>query len=132
MVAAGRRRRCDPGAAVIEFVGVLALLLLLFLVVFQLGVVLHLRTVMTAAAAEGARYAANADRTEVEGAVRAREVIASGLSDRLARSMTVTVGPDPANPGVIEVTISGPAPLFVAHLPAFRITVRGHALEEGR
>lgn len=130
--AAVRRRRPDAGAAVIEFVGVLALLLLLFLVIFQLGVVLHIRNVMTAAAAEGARYAANADRTEADGADRARQAIATGLSDQLAQSMTVTAAPDPSDPGVVEVTVSGPAPLFVPKLSAFRITVRGHALEESR
>jgi Flp pilus assembly protein TadG len=127
-----RRRTTDAGSAVVEFVGVLALLLLLFLVIFQLGVVLHIRNVMAAAAAEGARYAANADRTDADGAERTREAIATGLSDRLAKSMTVTAGPDPTDPGVVEVTVSGPAPLFVPKLSPFRITVHGHALEESR
>lgn len=127
-----RRRRTDSGSAVVEFVGVVALLLLLFLVIFQLGVVLHIRNVMAAAAAEGARYAANADRSEEDGAARAREAIATGLSDELARSMTVTARPAPNDPGVVEVTISGPAPLFVPKLRPFRITVHGHALEESR
>jgi Flp pilus assembly protein TadG len=127
-----RRRTTESGAAVVEFVGVLALLLLLFLVIFQLGVILHIRNVMAAAAADGARYAANADRTEADGADRAREAISIGLSDELARSMTITAQADPTDPGVIEVTISGPAPLFVPKLTPFRITVHGHALEESR
>lgn len=127
-----RRRTTDSGAAVVEFVGVLALLLLLFLVVFQLGVVLHIRNVMTAAAAEGARYAANADRTDADGAERARMAVATGLSESLARHMSITAGPDPTDPGVVEVTVSGPAPLFVPRLTPFRITVHGHALEESR
>jgi Flp pilus assembly protein TadG len=127
-----RRRTTESGAAVVEFVGVLALLLLLFLVIFQLGVILHIRNVMAAAAADGARYAANADRTEADGADRAREAISIGLSDELARSMTITAQPDPTDPGVIEVTISGPAPLFVPKLTPFRITVHSHALEESR
>jgi Flp pilus assembly protein TadG len=127
-----RRRRTDSGSAVVEFVGVTALLLLLFLVIFQLGVVLHIRNVMAAAAAEGARYAANADRTEADGEQRARDAIATGLSDELARKMVVHAIPDPTDPGVIEVTITGPAPLFVPKLHAFDITVHGHALEESR
>jgi Flp pilus assembly protein TadG len=130
--AARCRRDDDRGSAVVEFVGVLGLLLLLFLVIFQIGVVLHIRNVMTAAAAEGARYAANADRGDEEGAQRARDAIATGLSDQLAKSMTVTAGPDPSDPAVIEVTITGPAPLFVPKLSPFRITVHGHALEESR
>jgi Flp pilus assembly protein TadG len=127
-----RRRRTECGSAVVEFVGVVALLLLLFLVIFQLSVVLHIRNVMAAAAAEGARYAANADRTDEEGADRARQAIATGLSDDLARKMTITARPAPNDPGVVEVTISGPAPLFVPRLHPFRITVHGHALEESR
>ena len=125
-------RRDDRGAAVVEFVGVLGLLLLLFLAVFQLGIVLHIRNVMTAAAAEGARYAANADRSEADGEQRAREAVASGLSGQLARAMTVAAAPDPTDPGVVEVTISGPVPLFVPALHPLRITVHGHALEESR
>jgi Flp pilus assembly protein TadG len=134
VAAAGSRRRrtADSGAAVVEFVGVLVLLLLLFLVIFQLGIVLHIRNVMTAAAADGARYAANADRSDADGADRARQAVADGLSDQLARSMSITAAPDPTDPGVVQVTISGPAPLFVPKLRPFRITVHGHALEESR
>ena len=100
--------------------------------VFQLGVVLHIRNVMTAAAADGARYAANADRSEADGAQRARDAVATGLSAQLAGRMTVTANPDPTDPGVVEVTISGPVPLFVPALTPFRLTVHGHALEESR
>jgi Flp pilus assembly protein TadG len=131
-VSTSLRRTTDVGSAVVEFVGVLALLLLLFLVVLQLGLVLHLRNVMAAAAAEGARYAANADRSDADGADRTRQAISTALSDQLAARMTVTAGPDPTDPGVVEVTVSGPAPLLVPKLSPFRITVHGHALEESR
>lgn len=127
-----RRRPAEAGSAVVEFVGVTALLLLLFLVIFQLGVVLHIRNVMAAAAADGARYAANADRTEADGVQRARDAIATGLSAELARDVDVTATLLADDPGVVEVTISGPAPLLVPKLSPFRITVRGHALEESR
>ncbi|MDT7571276.1 MAG: hypothetical protein QOE05_1450 [Actinomycetota bacterium] len=127
-----RRRPADSGSAVVEFVGVTALLLALFLIIFQLGVVLHIRNVMAAAAAEGARYAANADRTDADGEQRAREAIATGLSDELAKKMVVHAVPDPTDPDVILVTITGPAPLFVPKLSPFTITVHGHALEESR
>jgi len=127
-----RCRTADSGAAVVEFIGVLGLLLALFLVICQIGVVLHIRNVMTAAAAEGARYAANADRTEADGEQRAREAVATGLSAQLASQLTITAGADPTDPEVVEVTVKGPAPLFVPTLRPFVITVHGHALEEGR
>jgi len=110
----------------------MGLLLALFLVIAQVGVVLHLRNVMAAAAAEGARYAANADRSGADGEMRTREAVATALSAQLASQLTVTAAPDPTDPGVVEVTVTGPAPLFVPWLAPFRITVHGHALEESR
>lgn len=134
MSRAGRHRfrAPDSGSAVVEFVGVLGLLLALFMVIFQIGLVLHIRNVMTAAAAEGARYAANADRSDADGEQRARDAIRAGLSARLASQMTITSGQDLSDPGVVEVTIKGPAPLLVPVLTPFVITVHGHALGESR
>lgn len=108
----------------------LGLLLVLFMGIFQLGLVLHVRNVMTAAAADGARYAANADRSDADGVARAREGLRMALPGRLASAMTVLAGPDPTDPGVVEVTITGPAPLLLTALAPIQITVHGHALSE--
>lgn len=51
----------DEGSAVVDVVLVSVLVVVLFLVVAQVGLALHVRNVLVAAA-EGARYAANADR----------------------------------------------------------------------
>ncbi|MCW2723407.1 MAG: pilus assembly protein TadE [Frankiales bacterium] len=120
----------EAGAAVVEFVGVLFLLLTLFLVVLQVGLTLHVRNVLIASAAEGARYAANADRTDAEGAERAREAAASALSGQLAARLRVAAEPDPTGPGVVQVTITAPVPLVVPLVSPFSLTVHGHALEE--
>jgi Flp pilus assembly protein TadG len=133
MVRAGAPARPadgDTGAAVVEFVGVMFLLLTLFLVVLQLGLALHVRNVLIASAAEGARYAANADRTDAEGAERAREAAAGALSRRLADRLVVHAEPDASDPGVVQVTITAPVPLVVPLTAPFTLTVHGHALEE--
>ena len=60
----------DRGSAVVEFVLVGTLLVALFLGVLQLGLYLHMRNVVVASLAEGAREAANADRDCADGTAR--------------------------------------------------------------
>jgi Flp pilus assembly protein TadG len=114
----------------VEFVLVSVLVTTLALVVLQVGLTLHERNLLVAAAADGARYAANADRTDEEGAQRAREAVRGGLSAAIADAADVAAAPDPAQPGVVQVTISAPVPIVVFLATPFRLTVRGHALEE--
>jgi Flp pilus assembly protein TadG len=126
--------RADDGAAVVDFVLVSLLVLALFLVVFQVGVVLHVRTVLVASAAEGARYGAAADRDPEEGAARAQEAIAQALGGRIARSMDCRAvpGADVGGAPVVEIRCSGPLPVVFLPAGPLTITVRGHALEEAR
>ena len=126
-------RHADDGAAVVDFVLVSVLLLTLFLLVFQVGVVLHVRTVLVASAAEGARFGANADRTPDEGAARAKQVIAQALGGRVARSMECVPvdGGDLDGQPVVDVRCTGPVPIVFLPVGAFSLTVHGHAIEEG-
>lgn len=100
----------------------------------QVGIVLHTRNVLVAAAAEGARYGANADRTPQDGAERTRQAVADTLSPDTARTATVTPSTPLSAQGLQTVQIEVSAALPVVLLPAgpLRLTVRGHALEEGR
>lgn len=125
--------RGDDGAAVVDFVLVSVLLVSLFLLVFQVGVVLHVRNVLVASAAEGARYGANADRTPDEGAERARQVIAEALGQRVAASMTCepVPGEDLDGQPLVDVRCTGPMPVVFLPMGAFSLTVHGHAIEEG-
>jgi Flp pilus assembly protein TadG len=124
--------REDDGAAVVDFVLVSVLLVTLFLMVLQVGVVLHVRNVLVASAAEGARYAANADRSPDEGAERAKQVIASALGGRVARSMTCVPvdGEDLNGQPVVDIRCTGPMPVVFLPTGAFSLTVHGHAVEE--
>lgn len=127
------RARDDEGAAVVDFVLVSVLVLALFLLVLQVAVFLHVRNVVTAAAGEGARYAATADRSPEDGAARARQAIRDALGARTAsgiRCVPAEVAVDGAP--AVEVRCTGPVPIVFLRTPAVSLDVRGHALEESR
>jgi Flp pilus assembly protein TadG len=125
----------DDGAAVVDFVLVSVLVVALFLVALQVGLVLHARNVLVSAAQEGARHAANADVTDLnEAAVIARESIATGLSSNMAAEAdipTPTLVPVGAGQQAVEVTITARVPSVVWVVGSISVTVRGHALREG-
>jgi Flp pilus assembly protein TadG len=119
----------ESGSAVVEFALVSALLAALFLAILQVGVALYVRNTLVAAAAEGARYAADADRGPADGVARTREVITSSLSAAYAQDVTAgleTVG------GVqtVVVQVRAPIPLLGLAGPGGDLVVQGHALAE--
>ena len=123
----------DAGNSTVEFTLVSVLLVSLFLLVMQVGFVLHTRNVLVASAQEGARYGANADRGPADARRRTREVVATALSPTVADRMdygAVEVVRD----GVVtmEVQVRGPLPLVFLPAGPMRLSVMGHALEEGR
>jgi hypothetical protein len=121
--------RDDDGTAVVEFVLVSVLLLMLLLAVAQVAVYLHIRAVATASAAEGARYAANADVPTEDGAARATEVLGRGVGPGTA-SRLLCAASDQAP--VVAVRCAGTLPVFFAPLGGvLPVDVTGRALEEG-
>lgn len=129
-MARGRWRE-ERGSAVVESTMVSVLLIAVFLAVVQLGLVLHVRNTLVAAAAEGARYGANADREPGDGAVRARELVTAALGPAYAGEVsagTEVVG----GVATVVVRVSAPVPVvgFVDLVP--RLAVEGHAFEEAQ
>jgi Flp pilus assembly protein TadG len=123
----------DEGNSTVEFTLVSVLVVTLFLLVLQVGFVLHARNVLVAAAQEGARYGANADRGPAEARMRTREVIATALSGSVAGRMDYDAT-EVVRDGVLtmEVTVRGPLPLVFLPAGPLALTVQGHALEERR
>ena len=122
----------DTGAAVVDFVLVGSLLTLLFLAVLQVGIDFYVRNVLAAAAADGARYAANADVGDAQaGADRANELIRSSLGASYATARPAAdVAPVDGAP-VVGITVSARLPLLAWFLPVGpTVTVSGHALVE--
>jgi len=127
----GRPRAHDRqrGAAVVDFVLVLVVLVPVFLGVLQVGLVLFVRNTLTAAASEGARYAATLDRGPGEGAARTRSQISGALAGRYAEGVAAretTIDGAPA----IEVTVHVVVPALGIAGPAVALDVSGHAIEE--
>ena len=127
------RRADEAGNSTVEFTLVSVLLVGLFLGVLQLGFVLHTRNVLVAAAQEGARYGANADRGLPDARERTRAAVATALSDTVAGRLTYDAR-EVVRDGltVVEVTVRGPLPLIFLPAGPLSLTARGHALEESR
>jgi hypothetical protein len=97
----------------------------------QLGLGLHVRNTLVACASEGARYAANADRTPDDGVVRTRQCIAASLRASYADSVTAAVR-DADGVLTVEVTVRAPLPVVAYVGPSGGLVVHGHALRETR
>jgi Flp pilus assembly protein TadG len=123
------RRRGDRGSAVVDFVLVLVVVVPLFLGIFQVALVLHVRNTLTAAASEGARYAATVDRPVDAGAARTREQIAGAIAARFAHDVRARSATVRGAPGV-EVRVEADVPPLGLWGPAVHLTASGHALEE--
>lgn len=129
-----RRATGDKGAAVVDFVLVSVLVLALFLLVLQIGLVLHVRNVLVSSAQEGARHAANADVDIAEGRAVALASVATALSTEIADSAggspPTTLVPVGDGLSAVEVTLDASVPL-VLPIAAIHLRVKGHALREG-
>lgn len=124
----------DRGSAVAEFSLVLILLVMLLLGVLQAGVYLHVRNVVAASAAEGARYAANADVDITAGAPRSSDLIGRSLGARTATNVPCSAAPEPGAGGttLVAVRCRGALPVFFAPLGRLLpVDVVGRALKEG-
>jgi hypothetical protein len=122
-------RRDERGSAVAEFVMVSGLVVLLFMAVFQLGLVLHIRNTLIACASEGARLGARADAAPGLGAARTRELIEASLSDGYADDVTVGTGVV-AGVQVVEVHVRAPFPVIGLLGPDGQLDVTGRAFAE--
>ena len=106
------------------------LVTLVFAAVLQLTLALHVRNTLVDCAAEGARYAALADRTPADGAARTRALISMSLAPGYADDVTV-VDTVVGGLAVIEVRVTAPLPVAGLLGPSGTLVVTGHALREG-
>jgi Flp pilus assembly protein TadG len=125
-VTGGARQR---GAALVDFVLVLVVLVPVFLGILQVAIVLFVRNTLTAAASEGARYAATLDRGPAEGAARTRSEIDGALAGRYAQHVTAQETTIEGAPAVV-VTVHVVVPALGLGGPSVSLDVSGHAVEE--
>lgn len=122
------RLREDRGSAVVEFALVTPLLLLVALAVLQVILALHVRSTLTAAAAEGARAGALAGAGLAIAESRTRDVLDDALGGDAAQdvvaSRTRLEGVE-----VVRVLVTARLPL-IGTLGPTALTVEGHAIAE--
>ncbi len=126
---ATRWRRCDRGSAIADFALVSVVLVPLFFGVLQLALIWHVKTTLTSAASEGARYGAGYDRSVEDGEARTRAVVDDvfGVDFRdVVSASDTTVGGQPA----VEVAIEARVPGLGFWGPTVVVEVQGHAMKE--
>lgn len=121
--------RPERGAAVVDFVLVTVVLVPLVLGIIQVGLVLHVRNTLTAAASEGARLAATADHEPADGAALTAARVAQVVDDGYAQDVAAAATSVDGFPGVV-VTVRAEVPALGLFGPAVSLEVAGHAVEE--
>lgn len=119
----------EAGAAVVDFVLVLLVLVPLVLGVIQVALVDHVRNTTVAAATEGARYAATVTGDPASGAARTRTQLSGAVSARFIRRITgrlTRVGGLP----VTEVRVIVVVPPLGLWGPGVVLEVVGHGVHE--
>jgi Flp pilus assembly protein TadG len=123
------RRRDESASAVVDFVLVMVVLMPLVLGIVQVGLVLHVRNTLTAAASDGARYGASLDQAPEDGAQRTRDLIDGAIAGRYAEDVTAGGTEVDGYPGV-EVRVRAEVPALGLFGPAVSLDVEGHAVDE--
>jgi Flp pilus assembly protein TadG len=123
------RVRSERGSAVVDFVLVSTLVVPLFLGILQVGLFLYVRNTVTAAASEGAHYAAVLNRSPADGEVRTRELISGVVRDQLIDDVSAEETDVDGQPGV-EVAVHAHMPPLGLWGPGISFTVEGHAVKE--
>jgi len=122
-------RRGDRAAAVVDFVLVMVLLVPLVLGVIQVGLVLHVRNTLAAAASDGARYGATVDRGPDDAVARTRNTIDDAISGRYADDVSAHEGVVAGAEGLV-VEVHARVPALGLFGPGIELTVEGHAVKE--
>lgn len=100
-----RLRGDDAGAAVVDFVMMSVLLLLLLFGVLQVAVYFYARNVVSASAADAARYAAAQGVAPAEGGTRATQLVRAGLDDADAAAIRCSGRPGRDGASGLPVTV---------------------------
>ena len=118
-------RAGQRGAAIVDVVLVMVVLIPIVFGILQVALVLFVRNTLASAASEGARLAATRDRGPADGAALTRTQIDHAVSGRFAQDVTAT-----EQGRTVEVTVHARVPALGIGGPSVELTVVGHAVEE--
>lgn len=123
------RVRDARGSAVVDFVLVMVVLVPLVLGIIQVGLVMHVRATLAAAASEGARLAATVDRGPGDGVALTRSQIDAALAGTYAQHVSAHPITIDGQPG-IAITVRAEVPALGLGGPGVALSVTGRAVEE--
>jgi hypothetical protein len=134
----GRRRfqslTEDRGSAVVEFCLMSVLLLMLLFAVVQVAALFYVRSVAASAAADGARYAANAGVPPQAGGERATALLGQGLGPGMARQLPCVGGlAEEAGSGLVTAEVRCRGTISSVFLPIgalMSVDVSGQSLKD--
>lgn len=130
MSAAARHRTRDQrGSAIADFVLVAIVLVPILFGVLQLALIWHVKSTLTAAASEGAHFAASYQRTDGQGAQRTRALIDEAFGADFDDTVTAHDSRVDGQPGV-EVVVHAKVPVLAFWGPTVAVEVHGHAIRE--
>lgn len=101
----------------------------LFFGILQLALIWHVKTTLTSAASEGARYGAAYNRTTADGQRRTGQVIDETFGTDFRDQVTASDSTVSGQPGV-EVDVSAQVPVLGFWGPTITVEVSGHAVKE--
>ncbi|MEZ5113865.1 MAG: pilus assembly protein [Nocardioidaceae bacterium] len=96
----------------------------LFLGIIQLGLVLHVRNTLVAAASEGSRYGATVDRGPNQAIARTKQQISGALAGRFAERVSSSTQIIDGVP-VVQVTVDAAVPPLGLWGPGVPLSVQG-------
>ncbi len=124
-----QRPRSQRGSALADFALVAVVLVPLFFGVLQVGLIWHVRTTLTSAASEGARYGAAYNRSYVEGAERTSQVIDQVFGPKFHDAVTASESALSGQP-VVAVAVRADVPVLAFWGPTITVAVESHAIKE--
>jgi Flp pilus assembly protein TadG len=125
-----RTRKYDErGSALVDFALVSVVLVPIIFAILQVALIWHVRTTLTSAASEGARFGAAYTNTADDGRQRTAEVIDRTFGREFAAQVEASRA-DLAGQPVVTVTVSAQVPVLAFWGPTVHVEVQGHAIQE--
>lgn len=122
-------RRSQRGSAIVDFTLVSVVLVPLFFGILQLALIWHVKTTLTSAASQGARYGASYQRTAAEGQRQTAAVIDDVFGSDFSAAVSAHDTSVEGQPGV-EVDVRAEVPVLAFWGPTVAVEVHGHAIKE--
>lgn len=123
------RSRSQRGSALVDFALVAVVLVPLFFGVLQIGLIWHVKTTLTSAASEGARYGAAYNRSYVDGRTRTSQVVEEVFGSDFQKEVAVSESSVEGQP-VVVVSVKAKVPVLAFWGPTVTVDVEAHAIKE--